>query len=308
MLNITPYLLDEEAHLNAIDQLLIDKRTHVARDLTDLELSHWGFADTPAWSSNTNDLHFDVVHTERVLSNEVVRLKTAATIKAWEEEHASETIPWEEAKATRAAIKEGVVAKLVREAPQRRSTVHVRLDPTLGLVLIGTAKASDAEAILKLLRNELGSFPALPMGTLALLAPQIHLTDALRVEEYLPGTVFAFGDRVALELPGEGAKARFTGSDPLDEPVLELLRDGYRVTRLGLEIEGVGFEVDTELVLRRVELDDIADETMEQEIDRWGDGAKAMQVIQYGAVSEVYRALADWMDIKQPLAKRQEAA
>lgn len=302
MLNITPFMLDEEAHLNAIDKLLIDKRTHLARDLTDLELSHWGFAPEPAWSANTNDLHFDAIHTERVLSNEVVRLKTAEVIR--QAEAAGEEVDKSRAKS----MKEAVTARLIREAPQRRSTVHVRLDPTLGLVLIGTAKAGDAEAVLKLLRKELGSFPALPMGTMADLAPQIHLTDALRVDDYLPDDVFAFGDRVALELPGEKAAARFTGVYPRDEAVLECLRGGYRVNRLGLEIEGVGFEVDKELVLRRVELDDIDMDRMDDEIDRWGDTTKATLVIQYGEASNALVALARWMGVKQPLAERQEAA
>lgn len=306
-MNLTTYLLDEEAHLLAFDALVLDQRTHLARDLTDIELSHWGFAHTPAWQDGYR-LHLDVIHTERVLPSEVIRLKTAERIveiermRRAENGEADSRVGKREAKA----IKQAVTEKLIAEAPQRRTTIEVALDPTMGMVLIGTAKASEAEAVVNLLRRELGSFPALPMGAQAAITPSIHLTDALRVAGYLP-EVFLVGDRVTLAVVGGKAKARFTAVPLLDNEVFECIRKGYRVERMGLVTEdGSTFEIDKELVLRRFELGDVDKDALDDEMDRWGE--RAMRVIRFGAAAKVLKDLAVWMEVEQPLARQQEAA
>lgn len=301
-MNITTYNMDEEAHLLAWDALVLEPRRTLARDLTDLELHHFGFDEEPAWQDGEN-LHVDVVHTERVLPSEVVRLKTEAALRAWRAAHDD----GEPAGDARKAIKESVRANLIREAPQRTTRIPVVLHAQGGLVLIGTAKSGEAEAVLTLLRHELGSFPALPLDN---SFARLHLTAAVSaLRPAVPGP-FELGSKVALERDGGQHKARFSGADMGGEDVQECLRSGSLVTQLGL-FDGDGviqFELDHNLVLRRFTVTDVAEDRMDEEIDRWGDSNKALRVIRFGEAVKVLAKVLAWMEVSQPLAQERKAA
>lgn len=310
-MNLTTYLLYPEAFCAAVEALQVEQREDLARALAGTEMHHWGFAPEAPWHDGAG-LHFDVIHTERVLPALVVRLKLAERLRKLELDGTKLTV------RRRKEEKEALLTKLIAEAPQRTTRIPVCLRPRLGMVMIGTAKAGDAESVLTLLRNELGSFPALPMeNCIQSAGVQLWLTEALlqhtglRLAK-LEAVAFPLivDNRVTLEVPGDPkASARFSGMSLACEEVTECLRNGMRVKKLGVRAdEVIEAEIDTRLVLTRFEVTDVAEERMDEEIDRWGDSARALRVIRFAEAAKLLDALAVWMQVEQPLAQEQKAA
>lgn len=307
-MNLTTYLMSQPLFVDALERLHLNERMHPARVLTDQEMHHWGFAEERPWDDGAG-LHFDVIHTERVLPNLIVNLKLYERLHQLEAEGAAIT------KARRKEEKEALLTKLIAEAPQRTTRIPVYLRRQGGMVMVGSAKAAEAEAVLKLLRKELGSFPAVPMADcMDCLDKLDFLTEALLQHNGQDSVAATFplivDDRVTLVLPGKAkATARFTGLSLACEEVTECLRNGMRVKKLGVRAEeAIEAEVDEHLVLTRFEVTDVDEDRMDEEIDRWGDSARSLRVIRFAEAAKLLDALAKWLEVEQPLAPEKKAA
>lgn len=299
MRNITTYAMSAAIYLATIEQLTVDPLTHLSRDLTDLELSHLGFASTPPWSDDTST-HVDVILTERVLPSEVIALKLHERCRAFEQESGA----WPGTKRTR-ELKTQLLTELIPSAPVRRTRIEVCFTCAGGhhWVLVGTAKAKLAEDVLKLIRRELGSFPVQPVAIDTDVA--LFFTEVARGVA-APGLKgLALLDSVLLE--AKGSAARLKGIELDSESVKEHLRSGMKATRLWFQRgDTSSFEVDKDLTLRNFGLLEVEEEWATDEIERWGSD-RAMRVMESAELRAILWQLSLWLDIA-PVAEKKEPA
>lgn len=200
---------------------------------------------------------------------------------------------------TRKRIKAEVIDELLSRALVKQVSVDAYLDGSRDLIVIDTGSRKAAEAVLTGLRNALGSFPAIPLA--ATDPPSLLMTSWLSGATPIPDGL-ELGDECELRDPAEGATAR-CGRQALEaREVLEHLKSGKRVRKLGLVFNGhVSFVLRDDLTLSKIGflegamdgLDSTNSDGVEAEI-------AARFALMSGELAALFDALFDWFGIEGP--------
>jgi len=156
-------------------------------------------------------------------------------------------------------LKDEIVQDCLPRAFSRSTHVHAYIDVMANWIFVDAASATRAEELLNLLRECVGSFPA--------LLPQVNnapsaVMTAWLLHRSLPDD-FELGQECELRDPGEeGGVVRCRGVDLLSEEVETHLHAGKQVARLALNWdERVSLLLAEDLCLRRLKF---ADELMKE--------------------------------------------
>ena len=161
----------------------------------------------------------------------------------------------------RRQLREDLLGELLPRAlvvPGRR---WMLLDVARGLVWVDSASRKAAEAALSLLRQALGSLPALPLA--AEVAPRAILTGWVAGDALPDG--LSLGDECELRDPADtGAVVKVQRMELSGEEIAKHLEAGKQVTRLALVLDDhVSFVVGEDLVVRKFKLLDGAVDQLE---------------------------------------------
>jgi len=156
----------------------------------------------------------------------------------------------------RKRIKEDLLTELLPRAFVRTSRMSAYVDTKHGWLVIDTSSRKQAELLLTLVREALGSFPAVPMAPEE--SPRVLMTDWLANGTMPAG--LTLGDECELRDPATatGAIAIARRQDLDAEEVKEHLRNGKQVYKLGLVFdERISFTLGEDLVVRKLRFLDI---------------------------------------------------
>lgn len=156
----------------------------------------------------------------------------------------------------RKRIKDDVLNELLPRAFVRQSRTAAYIDARNGWVAVDTSSRRAAEDVLSMLREALGSFPAVPLAPEE--SPRVLLTHWLASGEAPTG--FALGDEVELRDPATASGGIVRGRllDLDTDEVREHLRAGKQAFRLGLVFDDrIGFLLGEDLVVRKLKFTDV---------------------------------------------------
>jgi recombination associated protein RdgC len=197
---------------------------------------------------------------DKLLPGSVVNAELAARLRAFEAEHGRRP-----GGRLRRQMREALISELLPRAFARPSRLRLFLDLKQGWLAIDTASRKAAEAALSLLRDSLGTFPALPAT--AESAPRERLTRWLGDGD-LPRD-FELGDECELRDPADrGGVVRVRRQDLTGAEMRAHLKAGKQVAQLALIHEGrLGLVLGEDLVLRKIRFLELADEAPEAGAD-----------------------------------------
>ncbi|MEM7077213.1 MAG: recombination-associated protein RdgC [Pseudomonadota bacterium] len=151
-------------------------------------------------------------------------------------------------------LKDEVYAQLLPKALLRSDRVRVFYIRAEKVLAVTTPSANAAERILDVLREALGSLPAVPLAfklVPEVLMTKVFLGDAPRT--YGLGHECRMKDKADLK-----AKVSFSDMDLTDASVRKHLSDGMSLDRLAFSFDGVlRATLDEDLVLRKIKLEGI---------------------------------------------------
>lgn len=191
---------------------------------------------------------------EKLLPSTVVREQLDEKVAAIEAEQGRKVYRKERLK-----LKDEIVQDCLPRAFTRSTHIHAYIDVRANWIFVDAASATRAEELLNLLRECVGSFPA--------LLPQVNnapsaVMTAWLLHRSLPDD-FELGQECELRDPGEeGGVVRCRGVDLLSEEVETHLHAGKQVARLALHWdERLSLLLAEDLCLRRLKF---ADELMKE--------------------------------------------
>jgi recombination associated protein RdgC len=191
---------------------------------------------------------------EKLLPSTVVREQLDEKVAAIESEQGRKVYRKE-----RLNLKDEIVQDCLPRAFTRSTHIHAYIDVKANWIFVDSASATRAEELLNLLRECVGSFPA--------LLPQVNnapsaVMTAWLLHRSLPDD-FELGQECELRDPGEeGGVVRCRGVDLLSEEVETHLHAGKQVARLALQWdERLSLLLAEDLCLRRLKF---ADELMKE--------------------------------------------
>lgn len=156
-------------------------------------------------------------------------------------------------RAERRRLKEQIVNEMLPRAFTRSRRTPLYVDTQTGWLVVDAASERQAEDVISLLRETLGSLPARP--AMATLPAGDILTRWLLSGDAPPDFIPA--DACELRDPQEGAGViRCSGQDLGSDEILNHLRAGKRVVKLALEWDQrLGLVLADDLSLKRLRLD-----------------------------------------------------
>lgn len=238
------------------------------------ETERWG------WSSPLGDETTALVHAVGgcllMCARKQERLLPAAAVSEAVDERIAEIKAGElreVGRAERRRLREQIVNEMLPQAFTQSRRTMLYIDTVAGWIVVDAASPKQAEDVVSLLRETLGSLPArLPAPS---QNPSTVMTGWLP-DDSLPAD-FVLGDACELRDPvGGGEIVRITGMDLEGDEVREHLRAGKVVTKLALNWdERLLFTLDDDLALKRMamadalldEIDTDAEQTPAERID-----------------------------------------
>lgn len=198
----------------------------------------------------------------------------------------------------RKRLKEDVLAELIPRAFAKPSRTYAYLDLEKGWLCVDTASRKTAERVVSLIRQALGSFPALP--PVPAESPAQVLNDWLAHKN--PAQPLALGDECELREPTEGgARARVSRQDLASHDVLEHLKAGKQVVKLGLvHDERISFVLDDDLVVRKLSFLDVVREALDEAShETTEDLIDAQFALMSLELRKLYAGLIDWFGLAE---------
>jgi len=200
----------------------------------------------------------------------------------------------------RKRIKEELTTDLLPRAFVRQTRLSGYVDRDAGWLVLDTASRKNAEEALSLVRDALGSFPAVPLAPEN--GPRVLLTDWL-ANGTLP-TGLALGDECELRDPSSatGAVSRSRRQDLEGEEIKEHLRQGKQVFQLGLVFdERLSFVLGEDLVVRKLRLLDVVLEDLERaEHADVASEADAQFALLTHELGRLLAKLGEWFGLPRP--------
>jgi recombination associated protein RdgC len=229
---------------------------------------------------------------DKLLPGSVVMAELAARLRSYEAEHGRRP-----GGKLRRQMREDLVSELLPRAFARPSRLWLYLDLKHGWLGVDSASRKAAEAAVGLLRDCLGSFPALPAS--AESAPRERLTRWLG-KDALPQD-FALGDECELKDPSDkGGVVRARRQDLASDEILEHLKAGKQVTQLALVYDGrLGVVLGDDLVLRKIRYLEVADEAPESGEDARQE-LEARFALSAGETARLLERIEDLFGVTRP--------
>lgn len=198
------------------------------------------------------------------------KILPAAVIKEYLEERI-EAISAEEGRRPgrkeRDTLKDEVIFSLLPKTLAKSSLDFAYIAPTHKWLIANAASSKRAEDLASGLREALGSFPAVPLGSHD--APVAAMTGWLR--EGAPPNPFTLGEECELQAPKDGRIIRCKNQDLTADEILNHLHSGMVVSKLALTWnDAVHFILDDQLAIKRVKFED---KLIEQANDRHPESA-----------------------------------
>lgn len=165
-------------------------------------------------------------------------------------------------RAERRRLREAITAELLPQAFTRSRRILAYLDPAAGWLVVDAASDKVAEELVSLLRETLGSLPAVPPRPAG--SPMAQMTQWVAQGE--PPAELVLGDACELRDPQDSQSVvRCRGQNLAGEEIAAHLQAGKQVTQLGLSWhEQIDFLLSDDLALKRLRLaDDLLEENAE---------------------------------------------
>jgi recombination associated protein RdgC len=297
--NLTAFRFPEKSakSIKTLDNKLDN---HRLRPPGPIELATRGFVspfgqDHEALSHQVGDfVLLNMANERRLLPNSVVHDELAARLRKIKEEKGRNIGSKE-----RQRLKDEVLTDLLPRAFTKTSRTGAYLSLKSGYVCLDTASRKAAEDAISLLRDALGSFPAVPMAPTE--SPRRQMTDWL-IHGKLPAGL-AFGDECELRDPVEsGAIVRCRRQDLETDEVREHLKGGKQVFALGVVFEErLSFVLGEDLTLRKLRfLDVVQDELEAAGRDAEADEIDATFALMTLEIEQVLQKLDTWFGLPRP--------
>lgn len=164
-------------------------------------------------------------------------------------------------------LKDEVIFSLLPKALAKSSLDFAYIAPNQQWLIANAASSKRAEELASGLREALGSFPAVPLGSHD--APVAAMTGWLR--EGNPPSPFSFGEECELQAPKDGRIIRCKNQDLTADELLNHIHSGMVVCKLALTWnDAIHFILDDQLAIKRVKFED---KLIEQANDRHPESA-----------------------------------
>lgn len=162
----------------------------------------------------------------------------------------------------RKRIKDEVLTDLLPRAFTRPTRTSAYLDLDLAWCVIDTSSRKAAETVISVIREAMGSFPAVPANAEG--APRALLTSWIAGEALPEG--FALGDECELIDPVDGgAVIKCRRQDLETDEIREHLKTGKQAIRVSLVFDDrLSFVMGDDLVIRKLKFTEIVTESLEQ--------------------------------------------
>lgn len=162
----------------------------------------------------------------------------------------------------RRQLKAEVISDMIPRAFTKHARLSAYLDLASGTMFVDTATRKAAEKVVSALRSALGSFPATPLNIAC--APREILTGWVAGEP--TPTRFAIGDEAELRDPvQQGAVIKAQRQTLHSDEIQPHLQAGKKCVRIGVSYDDrLTFVLDDALVVRKLKLTDIANESLTQ--------------------------------------------
>jgi len=160
-------------------------------------------------------------------------------------------------------IKQEVLLDLLPKAFSKSNLTYAYIDPKAGWIVVDSASASKAEELVSLLRETLGSLPAVPVAVQC--APASILTQWVNGQAIAKN--FVLEDQCELRDPNhEGSVVRCTKQDLLTDEIQTHLKAGKQATKLAVEWnEHLSCILSDDLSIKRLRFLDIIQEAAAEE-------------------------------------------
>lgn len=208
--------------------------------------------------SNGNFLVICAQHTYRNMPASVIRHELARKVNAIEERELRRVY-----KKERDQLKDDVVAEMLPRAFIMQRKTMALIDTKQGLIWINSASAKNAEDLLSLLREALGSLPVRPVA--AKIAPSATFTDWVRTSN-VPGD-FALLDHVLMEdVEKDGGKVGAVHQDLTTDSIQMHVSEGKIVTKIAIAYKDhMGFVVNDKVQFTKVRFSDMMEDRADQQ-------------------------------------------
>ena len=230
----------------------------------------------------------------RLLPNSVVNDELSARLKKIVEKERRKIGSKE-----RKRLKDEILSDLLPRAFTKMSRTGCYLSLKSGFVGIDSASRKKAEDCITLLREALGTFPAMPLTPEE--SPRRQMTDWL-IRGKLPGGL-ALGDECELRDPTQdGAIVRCRRQDLETDEVREHLKSGKQVFALSLVYEDrIAFVLGEDLILRKLRfLDQVQEELGETDRDSGTAELDAVFALMTLELERLLQQLTQWFGLPRP--------
>ncbi|SHH62484.1 recombination-associated protein RdgC [Ferrimonas marina] len=240
----------------AIDQETLEKQCGAMRtgELTREQVSKWGFISP--WGEDSEQLvhaadgayRLAVEYQEKIVPAAIVNKQVKERVRELEKREGRPA-----RKAERDDFKEQVIKTMLPVAFVRSKIVQMVILPEAKFVLIDSAASAQAESVLSLLRQAIGSLPVVPLMTSVL--PEEQFKEWVEDTEVEQGNLQLVED-VLFKAAEGGASAKFKDV-PFDSDTVQSAMAGNMVKQIGLQYgEDCSFVLDGALVFRRLKFDE----------------------------------------------------
>jgi len=185
-------------------------------------------------------------------------------------------------------IKEEVYQRMLPQAFVKRNLLYAYIDCELGLLVVDTTSANQAEQMIDLLRKSLGSLKVVIPQTVSINA---LMTTWLRHPHHAP---YPLTDHAVLFDPNEhGGVIRCQKHDLTDDNIQSFLNDGFYVRELGLEWQDqITFTMREDFSLARIKfLDGVKTQSEEIEVETEREQFAADFIIMQGTLRTFLQGL-----------------
>lgn len=203
----------------------------------------------------------------------------------------------------RRRLRDDLLTEMLPRAFVQHTRVLAYVDRHAGWLVVDTSSRKVAEGVVSMVREALGSFPAVPPAPEE--SPRLLLTDWLANGKLPAG--LSYGDECELRDPSTatGAIAISRRQDLDADEVREHLRNGKQVTRLGLVLDDrISFVLGDDLVVRKLRLLDIAlDDLPDDQEDAFGEASAQFTLLSL-EVERLLSRTAEWFGLPRPADAR----
>lgn len=224
------------------------------------------------WTSPANNNHEELVYSsnrfmmvcmksqEKLLPASVVNEQLQERIELLSEKEARKA-----SRKERLNLKEDIIHELLPRAFTRTKLLHAYFDVTHKWLVINTASATKAEAMINLLRKCLGSFPVIPLTSKNL--PRAIITDWLKNN---PPQSFTLGGECEFtDNEEKTSKINCKGQNLFTDEIQSHLNAGMSVTQLSIEWdERIHCIINEKLAIKRIKMSDLIQEKAQSADDK----------------------------------------